>query len=96
MQPGKKLNLTRSIRSTQKSGQAFRCPKEGTLVRQPPTCLWGRTLLLVEFVTRLQHREYVFDLILTNPSFLHLERATFIPFHLTLQTLHQKLASVRP
>ena len=44
MQPGEKLNLTRSIRSA-KTGSGL--PKEGTLVSVTENL--GRTLLLVEF-----------------------------------------------
>ena len=54
MQPGKKLNLTRSIRSP-KTGSWL--PKEGTLVSITENL--GRTLLLVEFARG--HREYVFE-----------------------------------
>ena len=54
MQPGKKLNLTRSIRSA-KTGSLL--PKEGTLVSVTENL--GRTLLLVEFARG--HREYVFE-----------------------------------
>ena len=54
MQPGIKLNLTRSIRSP-KTGSLL--PKEGTLVSVTENL--GRTLLLVEFVRG--HREYVFE-----------------------------------
>ena len=54
MQPGEKLNLTRSIRSP-KTGSLL--PKEGTLVSVTENL--GRTLLLVEFARG--HREYVFE-----------------------------------
>ena len=54
MQPGEKLNLTRSIRSA-KTGSLL--PKEGTLVSVTENL--GRTLLLVEFARG--HREYVFE-----------------------------------
>jgi hypothetical protein len=54
MQPGEKLNLTRSIRSA-KTGSLL--PKEGTLVSVTENL--GRTLLLVEF--ERGHREYVFE-----------------------------------
>jgi hypothetical protein len=54
MQPGEKLNLTRSIRSP-KTGSLL--PKEGTLVSVSKNL--GRTLLLVEFENG-QH-EYLFD-----------------------------------
>jgi len=54
MQAGKKLNLTRSIRSA-KTGSLL--PKEGTLVSVTENL--GRTLLLVEFARG--HREYVFE-----------------------------------
>ena len=54
MQPGEKLNLTRSIRSP-KTGSLL--PKEGTLVSVTENL--GRTLLLVEFACG--HREYVFE-----------------------------------
>jgi hypothetical protein len=54
MQPGEKLNLTRSIRSP-KTGTLL--PKEGTLVSITENL--GRTLLLVEFAHR--QREYVFE-----------------------------------
>jgi hypothetical protein len=54
MQPGKKLNLTRSIRSA-KTGSLL--PKEGTLVSVTENL--GRTLLLVEFARG--QREYVFE-----------------------------------
>ncbi len=54
MQPGKKLNLTRSIRSA-KTGSLL--PKEGTLISVTENL--GRTLLLVEFA-RGQH-EYLFE-----------------------------------
>jgi hypothetical protein len=54
MQPGKKLNLTRSIRSA-KTGSLL--PKEGTLVSVTENL--GRTLLLVEFVRG--QLEYVFE-----------------------------------
>jgi len=54
MQAGKKLNLTRSIRSA-KTGSLL--PKEGTLVSVTENL--GRTLLLVEFTRG--HREYVFE-----------------------------------
>lgn len=54
MQPGEKLNLTRSIRSA-KTGSLL--PKEGTLVSVTENL--GRTLLLVEFTRG--HREYVFE-----------------------------------
>src|SRR4030095_11534229 len=54
MQPGEKLNLTRSIRSP-KTGSLL--PKEGTLVSVTENL--GRTLLLVEFTRG--HREYVFE-----------------------------------
>src|SRR4029453_19027811 len=52
MQPGEKLNLTRSIRSP-KTGSLL--PKEGMLVSITENL--GRTLLLVEFARG--HREYV-------------------------------------
>ena len=54
MQPGIKLNLTRTIRSA-KTGMLL--PKEGTLVSVTENL--GRRLLLVEF-TGGQH-EYVFE-----------------------------------
>ena len=54
MQPGEKLNLTRSIRSA-KTGSLL--PKEGTLVSVTENL--GRTLLLVEFARG--QREYVFE-----------------------------------
>src|SRR6266545_1008778 len=54
MQPGEKLNLTRSIRSP-KTGSLL--PKEGTLISVTENL--GRTLLLVEFA-RGQH-EYLFE-----------------------------------
>ena len=54
MQPGKKLNLTRSIRSA-KTGCLL--PKEGTFVSVTENL--GRTLLLVEFARG--QREYVFE-----------------------------------
>jgi hypothetical protein len=54
MQPGEKLNLTRSIRSA-KTGSLL--PKEGTLISVTENL--GRTLLLVEFA-RGQH-EYLFE-----------------------------------
>ena len=54
MQPGEKLNLTRSIRSA-KTGSLL--PKEGTLVSVTENL--GRTLLLVEFGRG--HHEYVFE-----------------------------------
>ncbi len=54
MQPGEKLNLTRSIRSP-KTGSLL--PKEGTLVSITENL--GRTLLLVEFARG--HRECVFE-----------------------------------
>ena len=54
MQPGEKLNLTRTIRSP-KTGSLL--PKEGTLVSVTENL--GRTLLLVEFARG--HREYVFE-----------------------------------
>ena len=54
MQPGEKLNLTRSIRSV-KTGSLL--PKEGTLVSVTENL--GRTLLLVEFARG--QREYVFE-----------------------------------
>ena len=54
MQPGEKLNLTRSIRSA-KTGSVL--PKEGTLVSVTENL--GRTLLLVEFARG--QREYVFE-----------------------------------
>ena len=54
MQPGEKLNLTRSIRSP-KTGSLL--PKEGTLVSVTENL--GRTLLLVEFARG--QREYVFE-----------------------------------
>ena len=54
MQPGIKLNLTRSIRSA-KTGSLL--PKEGTLVSVTENL--GRTLLLVEFARG--DREYVFE-----------------------------------
>ena len=54
MQPGIKLNLTRSIRSA-KTGNLL--PKEGTLVSVTENL--GRTLLLVEFAHG--QREYVFE-----------------------------------
>jgi hypothetical protein len=54
MQPGEKLNLTRSIRSA-KTGSLL--PKEGTLISVTENL--GRTLLLVEFARG--HREYVFE-----------------------------------
>jgi hypothetical protein len=54
MQPGIKLNLTRSIRSP-KTGSLL--PKEGTLVSVTENL--GRTLLLVEFARG--QREYLFE-----------------------------------
>ena len=54
MQPGEKLNLTRTVRSA-KTGMLL--PKEGTLVSVTENL--GRTLLLVEFA-RGQH-EYMFE-----------------------------------
>jgi len=54
MQPGEKLNLTRSIRSA-KTGSLL--PKEGTLVSVTENL--GRTLLLVEFARG--QLEYVFE-----------------------------------
>ena len=54
MQPGEKLNLTRSIRSA-KTGSLL--PKEGTLVSVTENL--GRTLLLVEFARG--QRVYVFE-----------------------------------
>jgi hypothetical protein len=54
MQPGEKLNLTRSIRSA-KTGSLL--PKEGTLISVTENL--GRALLLVEFAR--EHREYVFE-----------------------------------
>ena len=54
MQPGEKLNLTRTIRSTKTGGLL---PKEGTLVSVTENL--GRTLLLVEFARG--QREYVFE-----------------------------------
>ena len=54
MQPGIKLNLTRSIRSP-KTGSLL--PKEGTLVSVTENL--GRTLLLVEFARG--QLEYVFE-----------------------------------
>jgi hypothetical protein len=54
MQPGEKLNLTRTIRSA-KTGMLL--PKEGTLVSMTENL--GRTLLLVAFEGG-QH-EYVFE-----------------------------------
>jgi hypothetical protein len=54
MQPGEKLNLTRSIRSV-KTGSLL--PKEGTLVSVTENL--GRTLLLVEFARG--QLEYVFE-----------------------------------
>jgi hypothetical protein len=54
MQPGEKLNLTRTVRSA-KTGMLL--PKEGTLVSMTENL--GRTLLLVEFASG-QH-EYMFE-----------------------------------
>lgn len=54
MQPGKKLNLTRAIRSA-KTGMLL--PREGTFVSMTQNL--GRTLLLVEFEGG-QH-EYLFE-----------------------------------
>ena len=54
MQPGEKLNLTRTIRSAKTGGLL---PKEGTLVSVTENL--GRTLLLVEFARG--QREYVFE-----------------------------------
>jgi hypothetical protein len=54
MQPGEKLNLTRTIRSA-KTGSLL--PKEGTLVSMTENL--GRTLLLVEFEGG--RHEYVFE-----------------------------------
>jgi hypothetical protein len=54
MQPGEKLNLTRTVRSA-KTGMLL--PKEGTLVSMTENL--GRTLLLVKFASG-QH-EYMFE-----------------------------------
>ena len=54
MQPGIKLNLTRSIRSAKTDSPL---PKEGTLVSVTENL--GRTLLLVEFAHG--QREYFFE-----------------------------------
>ena len=54
MQPGEKLNLTRSIRSAKTGGLLL---KQCALVSVTENL--GRTLLLVEFARG--HREYVFE-----------------------------------